>query len=467
MALRHRHSDIAILLLPLSLVDSSEASHALLWASSNDELALAQALCASRGLDINFVDDIAVTRGQNEYSALRYAVERNDIAMLRILLASPGIDVNAEWMVREGNASDSESESEENGIGKDQAQPESILTALLLAARGGKLAIVHMLLAAPGINLNARDEEGKTALMLACAAKNAGIVALLLARPELDVNKTVDAMDMAPLHIAAKAGDVRLVQRLASDLRIKINLGSRRKITALWQAVAKGHFGCVQVLLAVPGIDVNATDSQQTSVLPLACAEGRKDIVQALLATPGIDVNRNNRKNRKGEHALWQSAKDGSTKITALLRELLAVCGIPAHVQIAMRSGALHLAVEHGSLESLRLLLRARGIDVNGGNDAGKTALHLPAQRGQADLLQLLLNAADIDVNARSRKGKTALKLAYADGEYRNAAIIDALLKAGADVDEYDARPCAKASVFLEQRKPRAHSASLLPKGYP
>jgi hypothetical protein len=91
---------------------------------------------------------------------------------------------------------------------------------------------------------------------------------------------------------------------------------------------------------------------------------------------------------------------------------------------------ALELAVGHGNLELVRLLLQS-GASVNRSNESGMTILFWLNRSDEHELLQLLLRAG-AEVNHRNAEGNTALMYAAFsdDGEY-----IRILLDAGALID--------------------------------
>ena len=129
---------------------------------------------------------------------------------------------------------------------------------LIFAARKGEIDVVrHLLLAEPGINVNARSRTGNTALM----------------------------------H-AARKGHIDVVRQLLAVPGINVNARSRTGNTALMHAARKGHIDVVRQLLAVPGINVNAREDEEgNTALLYAAWSGHLAVVAELLATPGIDVN--------------------------------------------------------------------------------------------------------------------------------------------------------------------------------
>ena len=86
-------------------------------------------------------------------------------------------------------------------------------------------------------------------------------------------------------------------------------------------------------------------------------------------------------------------------------------------------------AAKLGDKEAVRALLK-QGVDVNAAEGDGMTALHWAARQGDLELAQMLMYAG-ANVKASTRLGGyTPIILASQNG---NAALIDALIKAGAD----------------------------------
>src|ERR1051325_7650005 len=88
-------------------------------------------------------------------------------------------------------------------------------------------------------------------------------------------------------------------------------------------------------------------------------------------------------------------------------------------------------AAQQGDRDGVRALLK-QAADVNGAQGDGMTALHWAAMKNDADLAQTLLYAA-ANIRATTRIGAyTPLILAAQQG---NAAVIEPLVKSGADVN--------------------------------
>ena len=154
-------------------------------------------------------------------------------------------------------------------------------------------------------------------------------------------------------------------------------------------------------------IEVNKNDEidNQVSALFYACQHGHADIVKQLVEYPKIDLN-------------IQRAKDGATP--------------------------LHVVTEQGDEDILELLLlfeylnttRHRlDIDVNMGQDEGRTALMLASSAGQLRIMEMLLDHPNIDVNQLTNFDRvTALYIACSNKQSR--AVIHLLKEPRTDVNK-------------------------------
>ena len=95
----------------------------------------------------------------------------------------------------------------------------------------------------------------------------------------------------------------------------------------------------------------------------------------------------------------------------------------------AAADSRLSEAAMQGNKEAVRTLLKQR-VDVDSSQGDGTTALHWAAFRDDVDMAKMLI-AAGANVKAETREGAiTPLFMACTNG---NAAMVDLLLKAGAD----------------------------------
>ena len=140
-------------------------------------------------------------------------------------------------------------------------------TALTEAASSGDIVLVRHLLAA-GADLDARSYYGNTALMVAARRGHADIVDLLLAQPGIDINAKSGRYSLTALAAAAQNGHAAVVRQLlaaGADVDAKTYNGA----TALIWAAAGGQAAMVRQLLAA-GADLDARDNYGNTALEIA-----------------------------------------------------------------------------------------------------------------------------------------------------------------------------------------------------
>eukprot|EP00941_MAST-03F_sp_MAST-3F-sp1_P003419 g3419.t1 len=139
------------------------------------------------------------------------------------------------------------------------------------------------------------------------------------------------------------------------------------------------------------------------------------------------------RKPRKGRTADGKLVKESmrpqihkacATGDVVLLRKLLGRGGktfSPNRVDSQDGSTPVHIAIKHGHIEALKLLMEERVIGADPGDlhfrtNAGNTAIHLAAAHGHKDMLVFLLERYDekdgASVKVRNKRGNTPLLLA-------------------------------------------------------
>ena len=131
-------------------------------------------------------------------------------------------------------------------IDANQVNPVGGEPGLVLAVREGAMQVVDILLAQPGINLEAQAVNGNTALMMAAYQHNGKLVATLLAR-----GAAVTQPGWTALHYAASVGDDAIVRQLL-ERGAGIDATSPHasgKFTPLMMAAREGHDRTVQLLL--------------------------------------------------------------------------------------------------------------------------------------------------------------------------------------------------------------------------
>ena len=156
-------------------------------------------------------------------------------------------------------------------------------------------AVARLLLSdTRGVDVNARDSEGRTPLFVAATRGDSGVMAALLAHPSVDVNAR-SLRGLSPLHAAvarspAWSSGVTVPLLLAAP---GIDVGTQRPngLTPLIEAARSGRADLVRMLLSHPGVNVNAQTAGGFSALHAATYSNRVDVLRILLRDPHIIVN--------------------------------------------------------------------------------------------------------------------------------------------------------------------------------
>ncbi len=246
-----------------------------------------------------------------------------------------------------------------------------------------------------GVNINAKDEDGKTPLDYA----NNEVAKILINHGA----KTSDELkaDERKLVDAARAGDI---QKVKSYLAVGIDVNTIDEdghIPLHWNVNNE-----VVKLLIAKGANVNASSKHGRTPLDFAIMRGQEEAVETLRKHGG---------------------KTGA--------ELKAAQPDPPTAKAPDIS--IHMAAEKGNIEAVKQHLNA-GTDVNAKDEnsdfIGWTPLHWAAgegHEGQKEIVELLI-AKGADVNAKTPDGLTALFAAILGADKE---IIELLIAKGADVN--------------------------------
>jgi len=186
--------------------------------------------------------------------------------------------------------------------------------ALLWAAKKGHMKVVQAVLAQYH-NVNSRNQNDMTALHCAIEGSNHAILKLLLAEDGVDVNLKGPEGTTA-LYWAACSGDMEIVELLLAQDDVNVNLEDTSYETPLSMAAEDGYSAIVERLLA-RGADINSTNIHGETPLLLAARNGYEDVVELLLTREDIDVNA---KGKHGQTPLLLAAGKGHEAVVELLR---------------------------------------------------------------------------------------------------------------------------------------------------
>jgi ankyrin repeat protein len=220
---------------------------------------------------------------------------------------------------------------------------------LWLAATNGDLNGVKTAID-QGVDINAKDSDGRTAMVLASRAGHAAIVQLLMSKGAQFEAK--DAEGLTALMCASAQGSVEIVKLLLAS-GADLNARTRDDGTALTAAVTSGNIEIVGLLLS-KGADINAKARGGTTPLMVVALIGQAEMARFLIQN-GAEVN--------------AKSQDGVTP--------------------------LMFAAESCNVEIAKILLD-NGADVNAKDSDGKTALDAATKTRRDDMIKLLKEAKTI-----------------------------------------------------------------------
>jgi ankyrin repeat protein len=320
--------------------------------------------------------------------------------------------------------------------------------ALLVAAAAGHSGVLSALLgsgsvaAAAGAGAAGAGELGQpqhqggvnwvspsgwTALLVAADGGSLSCVNVLL-RAGAQVDQASKHREWTPLIHAAFKGHYHVVDALLRA-GADANQAAANNVTALMVAAEKGHTATVSLLISrQANVAASSTLGGWTPLL-LAAVNGYSASVAALLAG-GAAADQRDQHVGKGWTPLMHAAEQGHADVVfeLLSAGASADCahqgaeegGSTEHAEPGM--SALMIASSRGQDRVVTLLL-ASGASVEAATSGGMTALMFAARFGRTAVLVKLL-AAGASLDARDRSGRTALSFAESHGHLRAAVAL-------------------------------------------
>ncbi|RSM02612.1 hypothetical protein CEP52_007866 [Fusarium oligoseptatum] len=295
------------------------------------------------------------------------------------------------------------------------------MAPLAVAASKGHADVVKAFLKVGRFDVNTLmaypyEDSGSTLLSLAAGGGHMGVVDLLLSQPGIEAHKR-DVGGRTPLAMAASRGRTDIVERLltveGADLNSRDTRGwtpLRRAVTAeSWRRVAD----TIESLLQAERIDPDAADNEGRTPLSVVCEDAELELVDLFLASDGVDPD--SRDNAGRNPLSWVVAPERFLDERSF--------GAPDRRK-----------------EVVRRLLQIQAVDPNAEDAEGLTPLIRATQGEYAnEFVQILLEREDLDVNQRSRDGRTPMAFARKMGD---ATVMSLLRKRGA-LDEGNESPTA------------------------
>jgi len=231
--------------------------------SANVDGDLSAALLQHDGADVELVDSTVLTPDQVDMCTADRAL---------LVAASNGDEDEVKTLLGKG--------------AKINACDYDTRTALHLAANGGFLKVVRLLLSFKDCEVNTKDRFGCTPLQDAQKHRFTDIATCLLEHGATITNERTAKM----LCEAAQKGDLSELQRLREN-GANLECGDYDCRTALHLAASEGHLDCVKWLLT-QGVDLERKDGLGGTPLDDAEREGHQQVAQYLRREQKIKVEK-------------------------------------------------------------------------------------------------------------------------------------------------------------------------------
>ncbi len=351
-------------------------------------------------------------------------------------------------------------------------------TALHAAAEAGHAEIVYLLCTTPGIEVDRLNGEGYSALFLAVKNKRRDAVSAMMSFSRASIFLQNGKEGTTAFHEAARLGEEYILQQFCGRTGL-VDIKDKKEFTPLAVAVIHRHERVVKLLVAA-GAKLDAANGPTgETALHLAALNGNVAMIGFLCRIPGIQLEA---RNKAYFTPLGCAIENGHIPAIDALKsagaDLYASCGLDGH-------SPLHRAAFLGRAEIITLLCQKYGVPVDSkakvrkelcvdsagpsfsevqkkykemgikidGNDTEFTPLYLAAERGHTEAVDALLKAG-ADVNATNGPFKnTALTIAVARNLVRTVERLCRAPNIKLDyetVEEYSAPMMAIAEEFLD-----------------
>nr|XP_018667617.1 transient receptor potential cation channel subfamily A member 1 homolog isoform X1 [Ciona intestinalis] len=243
------------------------------------------------------------------------------------------------------------------------------------------------------------------------------------------------------LHLAAMIGRLDMMQLILSR-DTNINQRNDQLATPLYLSAQPNFLECVEYLLTIPDCDCELSNIQNISPLMIACKEGNYEIVQCLINHKANVVKRG----FKDQHCLHLAVKHGRLKVVELLlghherEQLLTDCDKEGNT-------ALHLVAEQGRLDIFKIVIAAYS-KFNMRNDNEETPLHVASYNGHYDIIHEIVMRDRATLNDQDAKSQSPLHLAALRGHLK---AIKELLRMGACARDIDGRGWTALDVCVNE----------------
>lgn len=319
----------------------------------------------------NYFSTININIKDNDnYTALMWAIESGHENIVKILLDHPKINT-----------------------------PDTIFPALELYSPDQENLYKYIISKLPDINAKGKH-FGKNILIKASNMPYESLIKLILAVPGININaQTNDGWSPLMCSIYFRQNYIKLLLQFPGiDVNLRTNYDEASwGLTALLVATEDGQENVVKLLLAVPGINVNIQNYYGDSALLQAAKSGNGNILNLLLEAPNINIHAQN--------------MDGDTALDVIRKKHPALEPIIKN-KIDQLTQKAFSAVKEEDTKTLKSLIEQIGTDIV--DQQGNTLLHAACIKNSADIISLVLQAApdpkDL-IQTTNNRGLLALEL--------------------------------------------------------
>lgn len=329
----------------------------------------------------------------DKYSAISLAVKNRDLEMIDLLLKlkNPKIDINL--------------------TSKDKAN------ALETAVNMGELKITKILIKA-GAKINFINQDGETPLHVAAAGNHLDILKMLLKR-KANMN-VVSANGNTPLLLGIKNKHLDVVKTILENKRHKIDptVGIDNSVSPLCKAAEVGDIEILKLLLD-PNLVKNRT-IDWVNLVETAAKNGRIKAVKFLLEQDDLKNDFRKVDLAVSMAVLTAIIHQQNDLFDMLLKTQWARVKL-YHLMIKDGLSLVHFAVEHNNVLALLMMFGSSDQGqyfsfINKQTNKGKTPLHLAVQNGYLEIVKVLSVVPDINPNIGDDENRTPLIEAVIQG---------------------------------------------------